>query len=330
MKNKNYILLGSGIAFLSIISFGLGVAVTNRPVPKLSDGKLLVAKLEGKDLTADEFYERLKQINGANTFLTMIDKHIADEEVETTTEMRIQAANEIEQLKNYYAQTGANFQDELLNNGFKDETELEAFYIQRQKATVVARNYYEANLKDSEIDKYYKDKITGKVTAKHILITPDVSSEATDAEKKAAEDKALETANEVIQKLKNGEKWDDLVAEYSEDTGTKDKNGELSFSQDEVVKEFWDGAQSLKEGEYTLTPVKSQFGYHIILKVENEGEKPSKEDSLTKIKKALTDIEMAKTNAVMKAWFQVRKEYKLEIFEEEIKKLYESVEATTK
>jgi len=79
---------------------------------------------------------------------------------------------------------------------------------------------------------------------------------------------------EVIQKLKKGEKFEALAKQYSQDTGTKDQGGELGwFSKEMVVKEFGEAAFGLKMGEISR-PVKTQFGYHIIQK---EGEK-SKDD----------------------------------------------------
>ena len=40
-----------------------------------------------------------------------------------------------------------------------------------------------------------------------------------------------------------------------------------------MVKPFSDAAFSLKNGTFTKTPVKTQFGYHVILKEESRAKK---------------------------------------------------------
>ena len=59
--------------------------------------------------------------------------------------------------------------------------------------------------------------------------------------------------------------FDTLASKYSEDPSAKTNYGDLGFfSGGRMVPEFEDACYSLKPGEYTKTPVRSQFGYHII------------------------------------------------------------------
>jgi len=114
-----------------------------------------------------------------------------------------------------------------------------------------AKEFYEAN-KD-------KFKIAESVQARHILVTDE------------------KTAKEIIKELKGlkGEalkkKFIELAKEKS--TGpTGPKGGELGvFAKGQMVPEFDDAAFKLKKDEITLEPVKTQFGYHIIL-VEDKKE----------------------------------------------------------
>ena len=134
-------------------------------------------------------------------------------------------------------------------------------------------------LKDSEIKDFYKSnkamfKKPETAKAKHILLK-------TEADAKA-----------VIKELKGGAKFEDLAKKKS--TGPSASNGgDLGwFDKKRMVKEFSDAAFALKKGEYTKKPVKTQFGYHVILledkkaagKVSLEEAKPSIEQSL-KVKK---------------------------------------------
>jgi peptidyl-prolyl cis-trans isomerase C len=78
----------------------------------------------------------------------------------------------------------------------------------------------------------------------------------------------LDTENEakaVVEKLKKGEKFEDL-AKQSKDPGSKDRGGELGWAnQAAYVKPFSEALIKLEKGKFTETPVKSDFGWHIIL-----------------------------------------------------------------
>lgn len=72
-------------------------------------------------------------------------------------------------------------------------------------------------------------------------------------------------AKKLIADLGKKVKFADLAKKYSLDPGSAKKGGDLNWSTSNAfVKEFSDALQSLKKGEITRTPVKTQFGYHII------------------------------------------------------------------
>lgn len=73
-----------------------------------------------------------------------------------------------------------------------------------------------------------------------------------------------EDAKAIIAKLDKGEKFSEL-AKQSKDPGSKDKGGDLGWSSPAAyVKPFGEALTKLKKGDYTKTPVKSDFGYHVI------------------------------------------------------------------
>jgi peptidyl-prolyl cis-trans isomerase C len=72
-------------------------------------------------------------------------------------------------------------------------------------------------------------------------------------------------AKAIIANLKKGAKFEEL-AKQSIDPGSKDNGGDLGWaSAGNFVKPFSDGLTSLSKGKYTEIPVKTEFGYHVIL-----------------------------------------------------------------
>jgi peptidyl-prolyl cis-trans isomerase C len=72
-------------------------------------------------------------------------------------------------------------------------------------------------------------------------------------------------AKQLIAQIKGGAKFEDLAKKHSKDPGSGQNGGDLGFSRpDAYVPEFSKAMMDLKKGEMTPTPVKSQFGYHII------------------------------------------------------------------
>ena len=75
-------------------------------------------------------------------------------------------------------------------------------------------------------------------------------------------------AKELLAKLKDKKKplsFADAAQQYSKDPGSKDNGGELGWFRAQVmVPEFGEALQTMKAGEISDTPVKTQFGYHII------------------------------------------------------------------
>jgi peptidyl-prolyl cis-trans isomerase SurA len=88
----------------------------------------------------------------------------------------------------------------------------------------------------------------------------------------------------VMQKIKNGEDFAKLAEEYSDDTGSKKKGGDLGFfSRRMMVKEFDEAAFNLKPGEVSDI-VQTNFGFHII-KLTEQKPYPSFEEDKEELEK---------------------------------------------
>ncbi len=113
------------------------------------------------------------------------------------------------------------------------------------------RDHLKANpIKDDEIKAEY-DKIRQQAGdkeyhARHILVEKE------------------DEAKDIIAQLKKGAKFEEL-AKKSKDTGSAQSGGDLDWNTPQTfVKEFSDAMVKLEKGKFTETPVKTQFGYHVI------------------------------------------------------------------
>ena len=218
----------------------------------------------------------------------MIDTALLKEKYPTTEEEDTEVENQINQLKSNY--TDENTLNTILAQyfGVSDLEELEEVLRLEYKRNEAVEDFIKNNLKDDEIKKYYKENIYGEVKASHILIIPSTSEDATEDEIEKAEKEAKKTAEEIIKKLKKGEDFAKLAKKYSNDEATASNGGNLNyFELDEMVEEFSEAVKKLDIDEYTKEPVKTSYGYHIILKTD-EKEKPELKDVKKDIKEKIT------------------------------------------
>ena len=108
-----------------------------------------------------------------------------------------------------------------------------------------------STVSDADVQKEY-DKFKAQASgteykARHILVEKEDEAKA------------------IVAQLKAGAKFEDLAKKSSKDPGSAPNGGDLDFAAPgSYVPEFSAAMTALKKGEYTETPVKTQFGYHII------------------------------------------------------------------
>ena len=117
---------------------------------------------------------------------------------------------------------------------------------------------------DAEIDLYYSQnqyrfENPERVKVRHILFMTMGKSEA-EAEE------ARKQADAVLEELRGGGSFEDLAKEHSEDPGNAENGGDLGWvSRGMMDPAFEEASFALREtGEITPSPVKSEFGYHLI------------------------------------------------------------------
>ena len=129
---------------------------------------------------------------------------------------------------------------------------LDNAYLQKQ----VAPQITEAALHARYDAEYGGKPGIEEVHARHILVP-------TEAE-----------AKDVIAQLDKGADFATLAKKYSKDPGSAD-GGDLGFfKKDDMVPAFADAAFALKDGQYTETPIHTQFGWHVIQVLGHRNEPP--------------------------------------------------------
>ncbi len=134
---------------------------------------------------------------------------------------------------------------------------------------------------DDQVKKEY-DEIKAKLgskeyKARHILVETEDAAKA------------------IIEKMKKGEKIEDL-AKDSKDPGSKERGGDLGWANPaSFVPPFSAAMTKLEKGKFTETPVKSDFGWHVIqLEDTRELKLPGIEEAKAQIGQQLTQRNVQK------------------------------------
>jgi len=103
----------------------------------------------------------------------------------------------------------------------------------------------------------------GEVTVAHIMILNPKPEDTN-------QDKAKNTINDIYRKIQQGEKFEDLAKQFSEDKSTAGKGGVLNkFGSGQLSsEEFENAAFSLTATNEISKPFQSQFGWHIVKLME--------------------------------------------------------------
>jgi len=134
-----------------------------------------------------------------------------------------------------------------------------AVYIER----LVSKDVTDSKL-HAEYETYIKAQPQREeINARHILVK-------TEAE-----------AKQVIAQLERGADFAKLAKDKSIDPAGKDSGGDLGwFTKDQMVQEFATAAFALKKGQFTKTPVKTRFGWHVIKLVDRRSAPPATFDEV--------------------------------------------------
>lgn len=239
-----------------------------------------VASTTAGKISEDELYEEMKSQVGVQ----VLENMLLEEILESAYGDQVSQEQVDAKIKEEEDKVGGedNFDIYLQAQGVSREEYAESvrLLLLIQEAVIDYKDYSE-----EDIQAYY-DNYNPPATVSHILVEDE------------------ETAQEVLTKLDEGAEFEDLVQEYSTDTGTVQNNGQLTINAGDTVKEFEEAASNLEEGEITEEPVETIYGYHII-RMDEKPEKGSYEDEKENMKTLMVEEDMQDTATVQEAVAQV-------------------------
>lgn len=101
---------------------------------------------------------------------------------------------------------------------------------------------------------------------------------------------AMTQAQELKSRIDNGESFEDLAAEFSDDTGSAQFGGDVGYTSGDTFAEPFENALAQLELEQVSDPVRTQFGVHLIKLTElSESDIPEFEESRDRIETELQE-----------------------------------------
>ncbi|MFH1796515.1 MAG: peptidylprolyl isomerase [Pseudomonadota bacterium] len=209
----------------------------------LAQSDTVVATVSGQSITEADVQMAVSELDQQFAQLTPEQKRAAA--LSAIIEIRLMS----EKAKASKLDQDENFKRKL---AFLNERALHAQVIEKEISPKVTDEMLKARY-DKEVA---ARPAAEEVRARHILV------------------KTEEEAKEIIAKLDGGADFEALAKEKSSDPGSGANGGDLGFfAKGQMVPEFEAAAFALEPGSYTKTPVKSEFGFHVI-KLEEKRTQP--------------------------------------------------------
>lgn len=319
MKKKIFIL---GASLLLVAGCG-------KSIPKLKDGSEAIVSLENNKISVDDLYNEIKDTYGLSTLINMVDKKILEKEYKKDLEdAKESAKKQVESLESYYGDQALSAVQQY--TGYSSMDDYKDYLYLSYLQNLAVNDYAKEQVTDSQIEDYYNTDIYGDIQVSHILVTPKVKDDMSDEDKQKAEDKAKTKAEKLVKQLQESKDvnktFKELAKKNSDDEATSEKGGNLGYiNMDTLSSDYGDFAKEaykLQDGEFTATPVKSNLGYHIILRTKSKDKAALKDVKDSIIEKLATKSVSEDATISVNALQNIRKKYGMEIKDSELKKQY--------
>lgn len=290
---------------------------------KLSNGENAIVTFNEGGISSDDLYKELKNTYGAEKLVDLVDNYLLNKLYEKNDEENSYVNQSVKSIKNAAKEAGADLNLYLTYYyGLSDEDALRNYLRLSYKRDKWISDYAKETVTEKQINEYYEGYVYGDVEASQILITIDAKSDDNEDAKKAAEEKALNTAKDIIAKLKKGEDFSTLAKEYSKDASTANNGGSLGkVNSDDVSSEVFDALISMKDNTYSLIPVKSSYGYHILFR-KSQDAKPSLESVKDDVISKVAETNKKADGFSVKALTALREKYEMKIIDTDLEKAF--------
>lgn len=240
---RNPITIGSVIVAIAALGYAFMGGASPSYEPAKTPKEAVADLVQGKD-------EVVARVDGKNVMksdvafaITQMGMPVKPEQIEQILPVFLEQYLNL-RLINKAALASSVGKDE------KVEQQLAASREQIMRAAYI-ESLFAGKITDEALQALYKERYETaaqptELRARHILVDDEAK------------------AKEIIERLKKGAKFEDMAKEFSKDPSAE-RGGDLGyFIPEDMVKEFADAAFGLENGKFTETPVKTQFGWHII------------------------------------------------------------------
>ena len=209
-----------------------------------------VATVGSEKITKDDLYNYMVRQSGQQALDALISEKIIELEAKKNN-VKVEASEIDEEIATYEEMYGGkeSLEAALASSGFDM-----AYLRGNIETNLMIKKILEPTIEitETEISDYFTQNKASfdqqeQVSARHILV------------------ETVETANEVLDKLSNGEDYEALASEYSIDTSNKDSGGALGFfGRGQMVPAFEEAAFTAEVGK-VVGPVETDYGYHLLI-----------------------------------------------------------------
>lgn len=268
-----------------------------------------VATTSGGKITESEYYSSMKTTSSGKAVL---EQMILNKILEKNYGSKVSTSDVTKQYNKQKSNYGSSFSTILSEYGYTKASFKEAI-----RSNLLLEEAVKANttITNSMLKAQWK-KYKPTVTVAHILVS-----------KKAK-------AEKIIAKLQADPTYANfkkLAKKYSTDSSTSSSGGKLSAfnnSNTSYATAFKTAAFKLKTGEYTATPVKTSYGYHIIWMIKNPG-KGKMSDHISDLKDQIYTSKESSTTYMQKIVAKVLKNGKVSIKDSDLKDILSSYLSTS-
>ena len=255
-----------GVLALMLVATGCSSLVGGKWAVKVNGDSVLIKDYDTRVADAQKTYEKqgmkfdteegkaaIPQIKSQLLDRMIEGKLIAQEVKSQKLDPESAKVKEQEDIIKKNLGDDTKFQDTLKQQGMS-EAELKNFLTVYEKVTADVKAPTDPEVKaffDKNVANYGQPE---SVKAHHILVKTEDEAKAIITQLTAAPDKATILAQ-----------FEQIAKEKSTEDGAKDTGGDLgTITKGQMVPEFETAAFALKPGTFSATPVKTEFGYHVI------------------------------------------------------------------